>query len=186
LTWCGSLLGGPDYFFNISDNDEGNKANKQSLEDDNDTSLSLKSDHLRHVEAMAKKNLRQQMSVIKAMKQCGKATLVAGAGIVVVVSLKADYCTHSHAQGLLAIIYEVNERTGAILVCCQHRVITHDGTRGDYWVLYDKYLIVAKANKVVPIQTELQEVWNLVLNIGYRSMDQIRISYSKYHEHEIG
>jgi hypothetical protein len=72
------------------------------------------------------------------------------------------------------------------LVCCQHGVITHDRTRGDYWVLYDKYLVVAKVDKMVPVQTELQKVQNLVLNIGYRSMHQKRISYSKYNEHEIG
>jgi hypothetical protein len=72
------------------------------------------------------------------------------------------------------------------LVCCQRGVITHNGTRGDYWVPYDKYLVVAKVDKTVPIQTEHQEVWNLVLNIGHRSMDQKRISYSKYHEHEVG
>ncbi len=110
------LFGGPDCFFNISDNDEGNKANKQSLEDDNNNSLSQNSAHLRRVEAMAKKNRKQQMSAIKAMKQCGKAALGAGAGIGAVVSLKVDYCTHSHAQGLLGIINEVNEDTGWFLV----------------------------------------------------------------------
>jgi hypothetical protein len=72
------------------------------------------------------------------------------------------------------------------LVCGQHGVITHDGTRGDYWVLNDKYQVVAKVDKMVPIQTVLQEVQNLVLNVSYRSMNQQRISYSKYHEHEIG
>jgi hypothetical protein len=54
---------------------------------------------------MANKNRKQQMSAIKAMKQCGKAELGAGAGIGLVVSLKVDCCTHSHAQGLLAIVY---------------------------------------------------------------------------------
>jgi hypothetical protein len=40
---------------------------------------------------------------------------------------------------------------------------------------------------MVPTQiTELQEVQTLVLNVGYRSMNQKRISYSKYYEHEIG
>ena len=42
------------------------------------------------------------------------------------MSLKVDYCTHSHAQGLIAIIYAVKE-TGGILVCCDHGVITHFG-----------------------------------------------------------
>ncbi len=58
------------------------------------------------------------------------------------------------------------------MVCCQHGVILHDGTSGDYWVLYDKYLVVAKAEEMVPIQTELQEVRDLVLNVGYISMDK--------------
>jgi hypothetical protein len=98
------LLGGPDCFFNIRDHDEGNKANKPSLEDNTDNALSQNSAHLRHVEAMAKKNHRQQMSAIKARKQCGKEVLGAGAGIGVVVSLKIDYCTQSHVQGLLAIV----------------------------------------------------------------------------------
>jgi hypothetical protein len=121
---------------------------------------------------MAKKNCKEQTSAIKAMKQCGKAALGARAGIGVVVSLKVDYCTHSHAEGLLVVVYKVNENTGGILVCCQHGVITHYRTRGDYCITYDKYLVVAKADNMVPIQTELQEVWNLVFNVGYRSMDQ--------------
>jgi hypothetical protein len=137
---------------------------------------------------MAKKNCKQRTSAIKAMKQCGKAALAlgAGAGIGAAVSLNVDYHTYSNAQGLLAIVYIVNEDTGGILVCYQHGVITHDGTRGDYWVPYDKYLVVAKADIMKPIQTELQEMQNLVLNIGYKLMDQKRISCSKYHEHEIG
>ncbi len=99
-----NLLGGPDCFFNISDNDEGNKANKPSLEDDKDNALSQNSAHLHCEEAMAKKNCKQQTSAIKAMKQCGKAALGAGAGIGVIVSLKVDYHTHSNAQGLLTIV----------------------------------------------------------------------------------
>ncbi len=42
--------------------------------------------------------------------------LATGAGIGVVVSLKVDYCTHFHAQGLLTIVYKVNENAGGILV----------------------------------------------------------------------
>jgi hypothetical protein len=75
------LLGGPDCFFNISDNDEGNKANKPSSEDDKNNKLSQNNAHLRRGEAMEKKNCKQQTSAIKAMKQCGKAVLGAGAGI---------------------------------------------------------------------------------------------------------
>ncbi len=97
---------------------------------------------------MAKKNPKQQTSAIKAMKQRGKAALEAGAGKGAVVSLKVDYCTHSHAQGILMIVYKVNERAGGILVCCHHGVITHDRTRGDYWDPYDGYLVVAKVDKM--------------------------------------
>jgi hypothetical protein len=52
------------------------------------------------------------------MKQYGCAVMAAGAGIGAVVSLKVDYRTHSHVQGLLAIMYETKESTGGILVCC--------------------------------------------------------------------
>ncbi len=58
------ILCGPDCFFNISDNDEGNKANKPSLEDENNNALSLISAHLCRVEAIAMKNCKQQMSTI--------------------------------------------------------------------------------------------------------------------------
>ena len=90
----------------------------------------------RREDAMGKKNRKQASQAIKAMKQCGRAAQAAGAGIGAVVVLKVDYCTHSHAQGLMAIVYEINESTGGILVCCEHGVITHDGSRKDYcyWV----------------------------------------------------
>jgi hypothetical protein len=39
------LLGSPNCVFNISDNDEGNKANKPSSEDDKDKTLSADCDH---------------------------------------------------------------------------------------------------------------------------------------------
>ncbi len=42
-----NLLGGLNCFFNISDNDEGNKANEPHLEDDNDNALTQNSAHLK-------------------------------------------------------------------------------------------------------------------------------------------
>jgi len=123
-----------------------------------------------------KRNRKQETQAIKAMKQCGRAAQAAGAGIGAVVSLKVDYRTHSHAQGLLAIVYEMKESTGGILVCCQHGVITHDGSRKDYWVAQD----------TCPIEDALQSVRNLVLEGRYNSTDQRRIPYSKYHEIGIG
>ena len=56
-------------------------------------------------EAMEKKNRKQEEYAIKAMKMCGKAAVDSGIGIGTLVSLKVDYQTHCHAQGLLAIVY---------------------------------------------------------------------------------
>ncbi len=58
-------------------------------------------------EAMGK-NLKQQTSTIKAMKQCGGAAVENGVGIGALASLKVDYCTHCHGQGLLPIMYRLN------------------------------------------------------------------------------
>jgi len=93
---------------------------------------------------------------MKSMKQCGRAAQAAGAGIGAVVSLKVDYHTHSHAQGLLVIVYEMKESTGGILVCCEHGVITHDGSRKDYWVPYDKYTVNAERR----IHTQLRTLFS--------------------------
>jgi hypothetical protein len=51
-----------------------------------------------------------------------------------VVSLQVDYRTHYNPDGLVAIIYDVWPNTGGIKVCCQHGVITHDGSKCVYWV----------------------------------------------------
>ncbi len=56
-------------------------------------------------EAMEKKNRKQEEYAIKAMKMCGKAAVDSGIGIGALVSLKVNYRTHRHAQGLLAIVY---------------------------------------------------------------------------------
>ena len=140
----------------------------------------------RRDDAMAKRNRKQETQAMKAMKQCERAAQAAGAGIGAVVTLKVDFCTHSHAQGLIAIVYEMKESTGGILVCCEHGVITHDGSRKDYWVPYDKYTVNAKAQDTCPIEDALQSIRNLVLEGRYNATDQRRISYSKYHEIEIG
>ncbi len=72
------------------------------------------------------------------------------------------------------------------MVCCQHGVITHDGSRKDYWVPYDKYTVTARAQDTCPLEDALESVRNLVLEGRYNATDQRRISYSKYHEIEIG
>ena len=78
----------------------------------------------------------------KAMKQRGKALVEKGLGPGAVLSLKVDYRTHSHASGLVAIVYKSNE-TGGALICCEHGVITHNGSKKDFFVPSDKYNIVA-------------------------------------------
>jgi len=137
-------------------------------------------------DAMAKRNRKQESQAIKAMKQCGHAAQAAGAGTGAVVSLKVDYHTHSHAQGLLAIVYEMKENTGGILVCCEHGVITDDGSRKDYWVPYDKYDVKARAQDTCPIEEALQSIHNLVLEGRYNLDRSTKNLYSKYHEQEIG
>jgi len=137
------LLGGPLRGVIISENKDNNT--KVSTSDvvggklcgfinsgskDNEGNVSVETE--RRDDAMAKKNRKQESQAIKAMKQCGRAAQAAGAGVGAVVSLKVDYRTHSHAQGLLAIVYEMKQSTGGILVCCEHGVITHDGSRKDY------------------------------------------------------
>ena len=119
---------------------------------------------------MAKRNCKQESQAIKAMKQCGP-------GIGAVVTLKVDFRTHSHTQGPIAIVYEMKESTGGILVCCEHGVITHDGSRKDYWVPYDKYTVNARVQDTCPIEEALQSVRNFVLEGRYNSTDQRRISW---------
>jgi hypothetical protein len=113
--------------------------------------------------AMEMKNRRQEENAIKAMKMCGDNAMADGAAVGAVVSLKVDYRTHSHANGLLGVVYAVNEGTGGILVCCEHGVITHSGTVSDYWVPYDKNRIVAKKDDIIPLTTAIEDVRNMVL-----------------------
>ena len=92
---------------------------------------------------MTKRNKRQAASALKEIKRCGIAAIKSGAEVGAVCTLKVDYRTHSHAQGLIAIVYDV-KTTGSILVCCDHGVITHSGTKAEYWMPVDKYSIVAR------------------------------------------
>ena len=104
-----------------------------------------------------------------------------GAAPGVVVTLKVDYRTHSQAQGLLAIVYDV-KKTGGILVCCDHGVITHSGTKTDYWVPVDKYRIVAQKDEGCPLPAELTSVCEMVLTGQFNPKLCSRISYAKLHE----
>ena len=131
---------------------------------------------------MEMKNRRQEENAIKAMKLCGAVAVADGVAVGAVVSLKVDYRTHSHANGLLGVVYAVKEGTGGILVCCDHGVITHSGTKGDYWVPYDKYRVVAKKEEVIPLPDAIEQVRNMVLAGKYDANTQNRISYAKLHD----
>ena len=98
--------------------------------------------------------------------------------------LKVDYQTHSHAQGLIGIVYSV-KNSGSILVCCDHGVITHSGTKGDYWVPVDKYSIVAIKDEGCSLPAGLVAVCQMVLSGEFDPKPCPRISYSKLHERSI-
>ena len=132
--------------------------------------------------ALQKKNAKQQASAEKEMKRAGKAAMESGAAPGAVVTLHVDYRTHSHAQGLIAIVYSVKEKTGGILVCCEHGVITHSGTKADYWVPADKYMVVAKKDEGIPLPAQIDTVRNSVLRGEFQPKTWPRISYAKYHE----
>ena len=113
-------------------------------------------------QAMKKKNSKQETNAKKMMERAAKAAIESGAAPGAVVTLQVDYRTHSHAQGLVAIVYNV-KKTGGILVCCDHGVITHSGTKMDYWVPVDKYSVVAKKDESIPLPADLQAVRQLVV-----------------------
>jgi hypothetical protein len=138
-------------------------------------------------EAMEKKNCKQEESAIKAMKICRKAALDSEIGIGALVSLKVDYQTHCHAQGLLAIVYQLQENSVGIMVCCEHGIVTHDGTSNDYWVTYNKYRVIARNDVTFPISNNLQVMHDKVLAgsfIDDKSTPQI--SSSKYVDIDLG
>ena len=74
------------------------------------------------------------------------------------------------------------KKTGGILVCCEHGVITHSGTKADYWVPADKYSVVAKQDESIPLPADLQAVRQLVVSGKYNPRTCRRISYAKLHE----
>jgi hypothetical protein len=88
--------------------------------------------------------------------RCGNAAIVSGAEPGAVVTLKVGYRMHLHVQGLIASIFDV-KKTGGILVCCNHGIITHSGTKtkGNYGVPVDKYVIVARKEEGCPLPAEL-------------------------------
>ena len=67
-------------------------------------------------------------------------------------------------------LYDV-KNTGGILVCCEHGIITHDGSVKDYWVPADKYRVVAKYDEKIPLTDGLHQVRNLVLTGTFNPTD---------------
>ena len=121
----------------------------------------------------------------KAIKQRGDHLVAKGLGTGAVLSLSVDYRTHSHASGLLAIVYRSNA-TGAALVGCEHGVITHDGSKKDYWVPSDKFVVIAGEHEDCALTPELQELRDDIKRGNCDYTVQPRISYSKYHALVIG
>ncbi len=132
--------------------------------------------------SMEKRNMRQEANAMKAMKLFGKQAINEGAAIGAIVALKVDYRTVSQPNGLLGVVYDVKELTGGILVCCEHGVITHSGTKGDYWVPYNMYKIIARRDQNIPLTDALQALRIRVLMGQYVAEGQKRISYAKLHD----
>jgi hypothetical protein len=121
------------------------------------------------------------------MKMCGKAAVDSGIGIGALVSLKVDYRMHCHAQVLLAIVYQFQEHLGGIIVCCEHGIITHDGTKNEYWVPYNKYRVNAWNDATFPILNNLQVMCDKVLASSFvNDRATPRISFSKYVDIDLG
>jgi hypothetical protein len=134
---------------------------------------------------MTKKNANQKASAEKEILRLGTVAVDSGAAKGAVVSLHVDYRTNAHAQALVAIIYDV-KKTGGVLVCSEHGIITHDGSANDYWVPADKYRVVAKYDEKIPLPNELIQVRDLVLTDTFDPTVPPRISYNKLHEVMIG
>lgn len=148
--------------------DECNTVNGDNIEDIN-----------RRV-AREKKNKMQTENARKAVKQRGDTLIADGLGPGAVLTLKVDYRTHSHAAGLVVIVYKSND-TGAALVCCENGVITHDGSAGDYWVPSDRFVVNAGYKETAVIPPKLQLLRDAILKGEYDYQSQPRISYSKRH-----
>jgi hypothetical protein len=131
--------------------------------------------------ALEKRNKKQAASAEKEIRRCGQAAILNGAAPGAVVTLKVDYRTHSHAQGLIGVVFDVKP-TGGIKVCCDHGIITHSGGPGVYWVHVDKYVVRAKPDEHIPLTDELYTVRCMVLEGRFREKSVPTISYAKLHQ----
>jgi hypothetical protein len=83
------------------------------------------------------------------------------------------------------MLYAFRRDTGGSLVCCKHGNITHDGSKNDYWVPYDKYRVVATKDSPLLISQELQAVRNMVLAGTFDVKLQKNLLLSKYVDKEL-
>jgi hypothetical protein len=104
-----------------------------------------------------------------------------------VVTLQVDYRTCYNPEGFVAIVFDVQPRTGGVRVCCQHGVITHDGGKGDNWVPADKYVVQAPVGTYLGLPDDLRDVHKMVEDGLFieREPNMPRISYSKMHQLQI-
>ena len=131
---------------------------------------------------MIKRNSRQAKQAQMHMKIAGMEAKKNGVALGAIVKLNVDYRTHCHASALIGIVFGFKPETGGVTVCCEHGVITHDGSRNPYYVPVDKYAVIAKPNENIPISKELMAVRKVVLAGKYNAKIQKTISYSKYHQ----
>jgi hypothetical protein len=118
---------------------------------------------------------------MNAMRQYRTGVEVVGVSPGAVITLKVDYRVHSHAYGLLGIVYQAKD-TGGVLVACEHGVITSSGSKKDFWVPNDQYKVVALAGVRATITPQLQHVRDEIMNGTYEYDEKQRISYAKYHD----
>ena len=167
------------------ESDEPSSVDFTSSPDNSGSKAHLDYSHETHKVAMEKKNKRQEEKAKQALKQCGQAALKSGVSPGAVVTLKVDYRTFYNPEGLVAIVYEFNPRTGGIKTCCEHGVITHDGSQGVYVVAVDRYVLNAPAGTYIPLPEKLAEVRKKVEDGLFDERKSPRISYSKMHQHQI-
>jgi hypothetical protein len=167
------------------ENEQDDKKGSEDVESDEPSSVDFKNSHETRKVAMEKKNKRQEEKAKQALKQCGQAALKSGVSTGAVVTLKVDYRTFYNPEGLVAIVYKFNPRTGGIKTCCEHGVITHDGSKGEYVVAVDRYVLNAPAGTYIPLPEKLAEVRKKVEDGLFDVKKSPRISYSKMHQLQI-
>jgi hypothetical protein len=77
-------------------------------------------------------------------------------------------------------VFGFKPETGGVTVCCEHSIITHDGSINPYYVSIDKYTVIVNPNENIPISKELAAARKVVLAGTYNTSIQKTISYSKY------